>query len=65
MILLIENKYRPDAREHFESKLFEMTGFAIRDFQVLGERIEFGYALSEYRLERFPDDPYWRLSIEP
>jgi hypothetical protein len=26
MILLIENKYRPYAREHFESKLLEMTG---------------------------------------
>lgn len=63
-ILLVEDECSPDAMEYFDSQLFKLTGLTLQDFFKNGERIEFGYALNEYKLEYFPDDPYWRLSVE-
>ncbi len=62
MVLLLEDDCAPDAREYFEKRLLEKFGLTMKDFFEKGEKIEFGYKLGEYKLEYFPDDPYWRLS---
>lgn len=62
MVLLIQDDCAPDSLQSFENQLLIKFGLTMDEFFQRGQKIEFGYSMDGYKLERFPEDPYWQLS---
>lgn len=60
--LLVEDDCAPDASVYFNTELFEKIGLTVNDFIFNGIKIEFGYEYRGYKIEAFPEEPYWHLS---
>lgn len=61
--LLQEDECSPDSHETFVRELKDKFYLTISDFQEKGKRIEFGYELGGLKIEYFPEEPWWHLSL--
>lgn len=60
--LLVQDDCASDSIDYFKKELLNNFGLRLNDFFDNGIRSDFGYIFNGYKIEQFPEEPYWHLS---